>query len=578
MAGRDGARFATTRRNVSIGVVCLAGLAAILAWPSVLGAALDTRGLMPHGHCYLWNPTLVGLHVVSDGLIGLAYLAISVTLTVLVYRARSAIPFDWILLAFGAFILACGATHWMEIWTLWTPDYWISGNVKIVTAIASVSTALILPPLVPRVLQLVHAEDIAEDRRQQLLAAEERAALATREQALRREADEARAQAEEANRAKDQFLATVSHELRNPLSPILTWSRLLNAGTLDPDTSRQAIAAIERCAASQAQLIDDLLDVSRIVSGKFRLDVRPLDLPRVIEAALDSARPAADAKRVRVDVVVDPNASPISGDAERLQQVIWNLLSNAVKHTPRDGHVQVRLERINSHVELSVSDDGDGIDPAVLPRLFERFQQAETKSGRQGGLGLGLAIVRHIVELHGGSVSAQSEGLDRGSVFRVRLPLMPALPFDLRDSARRHPSAAGASEPLELADLSGVRVLVVDDEPDSNAAVQAVLVRCGADVRVAGSVQHALEIFGRWRPHVLVTDIGMPVQDGYALIAKVRARPPEQGGSVPALALTAYARTEDRVRTLAAGFQMHLAKPVDPSELGAVVARLARSS
>jgi len=578
MAERDGARPTTARRNAAIGAAFVAGVAAIIAWPTVVGPALDTRGLMPHGHCYLWNPTLVGLHVVSDGLIGLAYLSISVTLAYLVYHARSAIPFDWILLAFGAFILACGATHWMEIWTLWTPDYWISGNVKAVTALASVSTALVLPPLVPRVLRLVQAEHVAEDRRQQLVAAEERAALATREQALRREAEEARAQAEAANRAKDQFLATVSHELRNPLSPILTWSRLLNAGALDAETTRQAVAVIERCATSQAQLIDDLLDVSRIVSGKFRLDVRPLDLPRVIEAALQSARPAADAKRLRVDVVVDPNAGPVSGDAERLQQVVWNLLSNAVKHTPRGGHVQVRLERINSHVELSVSDDGDGIHPALLPRLFERFQQGDAQGGRQGGLGLGLAIVRHIVELHGGGVSAHSEGAGRGSVFRVRLPLMPALPLDLRDTARRHPSAAAAPEPLELADLEGVRVLVVDDEPDSNAAVQAVLARCGAEVRVAGSVEHALEIFGRWRPHVVVSDIGMPGEDGYALIAQLRARAPEHGGNVPALALTAYARTEDRVRTLAAGFQMHLAKPVDPSELGAAVARLARPS
>ncbi|RIK98800.1 MAG: hybrid sensor histidine kinase/response regulator [Proteobacteria bacterium] len=529
---------------------------------------------MPHGHCYLWQPGLVGLHFVSDSLIGLAYLSISATLLYFVTQARDEIPFSWVFLAFGAFILACGATHFMEVWTMWTPSYWASGNVKLVTAIASVATAVAIPPLVPRALRLVRAEQLAEERGIQLAEAEDRAALAARAVRAQQEAEAARAEAEAANRAKDQFLATVSHELRNPLSPILAWSRMLASGGLDADRTRQAVEAIERCAVAQAQLIDDLLDVSRIVSGKLRMDVRTLDLAAVIDAAVAAARPAADAKQIRVEVDVDPAAGPVLGDAERMQQVVWNLLSNAVKATSRGGHVRIRLARVASHVELSVADDGAGIEPALLPDLFQRFTQGEAgTTRRQGGLGLGLAIVRHIVELHGGSVRAESDGPGRGARFHVALPL-PAM-HPLGAPPRRHPSAAAALAADSLADLGGLRVLVVDDEPDSNAAVQAVLARCGADVRVAASAQQALDLFERWRPDVLVSDIGMPVEDGYALIARIRALPPERGGDVPALALTAYARSDDRVRTLAAGFQLHLAKPVEPSELGAAVARLA---
>lgn len=567
------------RRNLWIGGGFLAGIAAILSWPALVGRGLETSGYMPHGHCYLWQPPLVGLHLVSDGLIGISYLAISATLVYLVMRARSEIPFSWMFLAFGAFILACGATHFMEVWTMWTPSYWASGNVKLITAIASVTTAVALPPLVPRVLQLVRAESVAEDRRVQLVEAEQRAALAASADAARRDAEEARAEAERANRAKDQFLATVSHELRNPLSPILAWSRMLRAGALDGGQTQTALEAIERCAVAQAQLIDDLLDVSRIASGKFRMNVRQLDLPAVIDAAVSAARPAADAKQIRVQLVIDPQAGPISGDPERMQQVVWNLLSNAVKAAPKNGHIRIELARINSHIELSVTDDGEGISADLLPHLFERFRQAETGTTRShGGLGLGLAIVRHIVELHGGTVHARSDGPGHGAQFRIVLPLLPTSPAEPAASPRRHPATPLASAPATFASLDGVRVLVVDDEPDANAAVQAVLSQCGADVRVAASAQQAIEIFSRWRPHVLVSDIGMPVEDGYALIGRIRARGPAAGGDVPALALTAYARTDDRVRALAAGFQMHLAKPVDPTELGTAVARLARPS
>jgi signal transduction histidine kinase/ActR/RegA family two-component response regulator len=564
------------RRSVLLGAGLLLGVVGLLAWPRLVGDLLATQGYMPHGHCYLWQPGLVGLHLVSDTLIGVAYLAISMTLVFLVYRARTDIPFHWMFLAFGAFILACGATHFMEVWTLWTPSYWLSGNVKLVTAVASVTTAVVLPPLVPRVLQLVRAEKTAEAQRTRLVIAEERAKLLASEQKAREEAEAARALAEAASHAKDQFLATVSHELRNPLSPILSWSRMLRTGDLDAAHTRQAIEAIERCATWQAQLIDDLLDVSRIVSGKLRMDVRPLDLCPIVQAALDSARLAADAKQIRLYTVLDPRSGPIAGDPERLQQVVWNLLSNAIKFTPRGGRVQVRLERVNSHVELTVSDTGEGIEPSLLPHLFERFWQAGSGTTRRhGGLGLGLAIVRHIVELHGGTVRAESEGLRRGSLFHVMLPLMATTEREMADAERRHPGAGDAFAPVMAPDLGSVRVLVVDDEPNSNEAVRTVLSRCGAEVRVAASAPQAIEILDRWRPDVLVSDIGMPGEDGYALIARVRARPADRGGTLPALALTAFARSDDRVRTLAAGFQMHVAKPVDPSELAVAVARLA---
>jgi signal transduction histidine kinase/CheY-like chemotaxis protein len=536
--------------------------------PRALTDAFTARGYMPHAHCYLWQPQLVALHGISDLLIGLSYLVISLTLAFLVYRARDHIPFQWMVLAFGLFIIACGMTHFMEVITLWTPMYWLAGDVKVVTAMASVGTAACLPPLVPRILALVQAEDLAERRQEELVESSTRLA----------HAQEARARAEESDRAKDQFLAMVSHELRTPLSPILAWSRMLKLGKLAGDRQRAAFDAIERNASAQAQLIEDLLDVSRIVSGKLRLDVRPTALGSVIEAAVDALRPSAGAKQIRLQLVLDPRAGMVLGDPDRLQQVVWNLVSNAVKFTPKGGRVQVALERVNSHVELSVSDTGDGIPADVLARVFERFWQAEAGPNRRhGGLGIGLAIVRHLVESHGGEVSAHSDGPGRGSVFTVKLPLMVTTEH-VKDPERRHPSARDGAPATELARLDGVRALVVDDEPDSNEMVMALLGSCGAEVRVAASTAQTLDILDRWRPDVLVSDIGMPGEDGYALIAKVRARAADRGGNVPAVALTAYARVEDRVRILTAGFQMHVTKPVDPTELVAVVASVTGAS
>jgi PAS domain S-box-containing protein len=382
-------------------------------------------------------------------------------------------------------------------------------------------------------------------------------------------------QAEESNRLKDEFLATVSHELRTPLTAVLGWAHLLRSGQLDEESSARALETIDRNARAQNRMIEELLDVSRIITGKLRLDVRPVDLPLVVEEAVESVRPAADAKAVRLQLVLDPRAGPVSGDPDRLQQVIWNLLSNAVKFTHKGGRVQVRLERINSHVELTVSDTGQGIETEFLPFVFDRFRQADmTKRRAHGGLGLGLAIARHLVELHGGAVSAASGGPGRGATFTVTLPLL-VVRAEAGAAERRHPTAV-ESLPYESGPaLDGLRVLVVDDEPDTRELLAAVLKGRGAAVTLAASAGEALEALERETPHVLVSDIGMPGEDGYDLIRRVRALPPERGGNVPAAALTAYAREDDRIRALLAGFQIHIPKPVNPAELAAVVATLA---
>ena len=386
---------------------------------------------------------------------------------------------------------------------------------------------------------------------------------------------EARAEAEAASRAKDAFLATLSHELRSPLSPILAWARLLRQGMLDAEKTERALETIERSARSQAQLIDDLLDISRIVSGKLRLQVRPVQLTTVIEAAIEVVRPAADAKNIRIQTALDTETGPIAGDPDRLQQVVWNLLSNATKFTPKGGRVQVALERVNSHVEIAVSDTGQGVPAEFLPHLFERFQQAETGPSRtHGGLGLGLAIVRHIVELHGGTVHAESPGAGNGTTITVKLPCM-IFARTAGEIERRHPTLEALPAERNFPQLRDLRVLVVDDEPDSNEVVRTLLVSCGAEVRIAGSAAEGLRELQRWTPDVLISDIGMPCEDGYSFLGKVRARRGEIG-SIPAVALTAYATTEDRVRIFSAGFQVHVVKPIDPSELVTVVASVAR--
>jgi signal transduction histidine kinase/ActR/RegA family two-component response regulator len=396
-------------------------------------------------------------------------------------------------------------------------------------------------------------------------AERERARLLALEQAARQEA-------EEANRIKDEFLATLSHELRTPLNAILGWGQVLRAGKLHEAAADRALETIERNARAQAQLIADLLDISRIITGKLRLDFKPVELHRIIEAALDSAGPAADAKGIQLAVSLGALTNPVLGDGDRLQQVVWNLLSNAIKFTPHGGRVEVRLRELAPEAVIQVIDSGIGIRPEFLPHVFDRFRQAESSHTRShGGLGLGLSIVQHLVELHGGTVEVESPGEGQGATFTVKLPLRLELAEELPLEQR-----PALSQVWGLPDLlKDVRVLVVEDEADTRDLLVTALAQCGAEVVAAGSVPEALAAFDRVMPDVLVSDIGFPGEDGYSLIRKLRARAPSRGGRLPAVALTAYVREEDRRRALTAGFQTHLAKPVDPSELIMTVAQMA---
>ncbi|MBD0370010.1 MAG: PAS domain S-box protein [Pyrinomonadaceae bacterium] len=382
-------------------------------------------------------------------------------------------------------------------------------------------------------------------------------------------------EAQESNRLKDEFLATISHELRTPLTAILGWAHMLRTGQFGGESALKAFETIERNARAQSQLIDDLLDVSRIITGKLRIDVRPLDPNSFVEAAIEAVRPAAEAKGVRVQKIMDTGIVSVSGDPVRLQQVVWNLLSNAIKFTSRGGRVQVRLERVNSHVEIAVSDTGAGISQEFLPHVFDRFRQADQRTTRiHGGMGLGLAIVRHLVELHGGTVRAESPGEGQGSTFTVLLPVAPVYQSAF-EAERVHPAARDTLPSFECVDrLDGVHVLMVDDEPDTRELLKVGLRQCGAEVTVAATVAEALEAMRANVPDLIISDIGMPEEDGYELIRRVRALPEESGGRVPAIALTAYARVEDRMQALRSGYQMHVPKPVELAELVAVAASL----
>jgi signal transduction histidine kinase/ActR/RegA family two-component response regulator len=375
--------------------------------------------------------------------------------------------------------------------------------------------------------------------------------------------------AEDANRMKDQFLATLSHELRTPLNAIVGWTALLMQGNLAPDAAARAVAVIDRNARAQTKLIEDVLDVSRIVSGKLRLNVRALDLVAVVRAAAESVNHAANAKRIRMKLLLEAGTGNVSGDPDRLQQVVWNLLSNAIKFTPAGGTVTVRVEETESSVMLTVHDDGTGIPAEFLPHVFERFRQADASTTRaQGGLGLGLSIVRHLVELHGGTVRAESEGPGRGSTFTVALPFI-AEALAAPEAPRSRTAARGP-------DLHGLYVLVVDDEVDGRSFVETALAGHGAEVKGVGSADDALAAVVSRVPDAIVCDIEMPGRDGLQLIRDIRSLPAARG-RIPATALTAHVGPEDRVRSLVAGFQVHLGKPVDPLELAVVVAGLARA-
>lgn len=404
--------------------------------------------------------------------------------------------------------------------------------------------------------------DISERKR----AEEERSQLLASERA-------ARGAAERASRMKDEFLATLSHELRTPLNAIVGWSHLLLQGNNDADDLKRGLSTIERNARVQAQLIEDLLDMSRIISGKLRLDVQRVAPVIFVEAAIDSVRPAVEAKGIRLEKMLDPLAGPVAADPSRLQQVVWNLLSNAIKFTPKGAKIQVILERVNSHIELTVADTGQGIAPEFLPFVFDRFRQADASTTRkQGGLGIGLAIAKQLVELHGGSIRVTSLGEGQGSTFVVQLPLT-VVHAQADEGEHLHPRAArtaGVDGPR--VQLQGVKVLVVDDEQDARELIKRILLESKAEVLTAGSAAEALPILQAQKPDVLLSDIGMPHVDGYDFLRQVRSMNVERGGRIPAIALTAFARSEDRTRALMSGYQVHVAKPVEPGELVATVA------
>jgi CheY-like chemotaxis protein len=370
----------------------------------------------------------------------------------------------------------------------------------------------------------------------------------------------------------------LSHELRTPLNAIVGYSRLLRGAVLTGEKAERGLETLDRNASALTQIVEDVLDVSRIISGKIRLDVQPVELPLVVHNAVATIQPAADAKRVRLQTIVDPRVGPVSGDPDRLQQVIWNLLSNAVKFTPKNGRVQIRLQRVNSHVEIEVSDTGIGIRQDFLPHVFERFRQADAGTTRKtGGLGLGLSIVRHFIEMHGGTVHVASEGEGRGATFSVRLPLM-IVHANGSGQHREHPRTEKKSAPTRLASLHNIRVLAVDDEEDSLELLRVVLESAGAQVRTLSSPADALEQIATIKPDVLIVDLGMPLVDGFEFISRIRAASDAGVRDVPAAALTAFARSDDRTRALESGFELHLSKPVDPSELVASVATLVRRS
>jgi PAS domain S-box-containing protein len=420
------------------------------------------------------------------------------------------------------------------------------------------------------VIQVTDATEVAIFRRESVAMNQQLLLSATRQHELTETA-------ERANQLKDEFLATLSHELRTPLTSIVGWSKMLGDSKLDPVTTLRAIEVIRRNAQMQVQMVDDLLDASRIITGKLRLSVQPVDLGTIIIAAVDGLRPAAEAREIRLQLQLDAPAGQVSGDPDRLQQVVWNLISNAIKFTPKAGRVLVRLEHVESQAEITVSDTGQGIAPEFQPHVFERFRQADATSTRKfGGLGLGLAIVRQLVELHGGTVWVESEGEGLGSTFTVSLPLLAAHSAVSDTGSAQEWLESNVPQSECPPELTGLRVLVVDDDADTCELLRVILEGCGAQVKTASSAAAALEAVAEEAFDVLISDIGMPEEDGYSLIAKVRALGKEHGGKIPAAAaLTAYVGEEDRIRVLQSGFQIHVPKPVSPSELLAVVANLA---
>lgn len=539
---------------------------------------LNTDGFMPRWECGEWTEPHGWLHIVSDLMIFGAYFAIPLALWYFIAIKKHQVPFSLLFVLFGSFILSCGVTHLIDATLFWQPWYRLSGIIKLVTALVSWTTVLVLFRLLPRALALpgveqlnkqLHAE--MEQRRQ---AEDEREKMLVSERA-------AREQAEQAGRMKEEFVATLSHELRTPLNAILGYITLMREEEEGNDELLKKIEVIERNALAQKHLIEDLLDTNRIITGKLRLDVQPVDLGSMIEAALDTLRPQAFSKGVRLGKVTDCSPILVRGDPSRLQQVLWNLVNNAIKFTPSGGRIEVVLERVNSHVEVSVSDTGIGIEPDQLANIFERFTQVDSSSTRRyGGLGLGLAISKTLVEMHGGTILAKSPGKGKGATFRVSLPL-PALHAETGVALpRRHPhtSTPHSSMPAmpAMPRLDGLKLLVVDDDADSRELLKIALGQAGAEVHAASSAHDALSMAERMPLDVLISDIGMPEMDGLEMIARLRSHATCANRDIPAVALTAFAATEDRKRALLAGFDTFLSKPVDPGEVVAVISRMAK--
>lgn len=539
----------------------------------------------PRRQCMYYEAPVIWLHFFSDLIIAVAYYSIPVGLVYFVSR-RKDIAFHWIFLMFAGFILACGTTHVFGVIDLWYPVYKVDGIVRFLTAAISIVTAIALWPLIPKALALpspaqlenqvqLRTAELGETNRSLMMeirarekAEEERAVLLRRER-------EARAEAERANQMKDEFLATLSHELRTPLNAIMGWSHILRAQYSQDGALCEGLDVISRSTRTQVKLIEDLLDMSRIETGKINLDIQRVDFSDVVNATLQVIEPAAATKGIRLLKDIPPSAGKmVNGDSARLQQVIGNLLSNAVKFTPSDGTINVRLEYAGPEMRLTVADNGEGIRPEFLSHLFERFRQGDSSTTRRhGGLGIGLALVRKIVELHGGRVTAHSEGLGRGSQFVVTLPLRSASPGG---EAFADAASSPNSELAETgqAQLSRVRILVVDDQKEARDMLKRFLEGAGATVSVASSAQEAIELVKREPPDLLLSDIGMPDEDGYSLIRRIRSLSIEEGGAVPAVAVTAMARGDDRDRAIAEGFQQHLAKPFELDVLLKIVVGL----
>ncbi len=565
------------RLSAATGVAVAAALALLATQRHTPGA------LLPHGYCFTWNPALLWTHVTSDSLIGLAYISIPLTLLHLV-RKRADMPFNWIVTLFATFIVSCGATHWIEVWTVWNPDYWLSGSVKAITAAASVMTAVSLVYLVPRILAIPSSAQMdatlaaleREVARRRLVEEElraERAELERRVEARTAElavasaaAQAARAVADDANRQKDRFLAKVSHELRTPLQSTLTWAQALSLSVDDPQRARLAAARIIHNVRVQARLIDDLLDISRALSGKLQLAWQRADAVQAVQRAVDVVRDAARAQDVMIDWTSDSPGTPVATDPARLEQVAWNLVSNAVHASAPHGRVRVAMHQsADGTLRLVVEDQGRGIAAADLPHIFEPFLQAGVEGNRHQGLGLGLAIVHNIVTLFGGEIVAASDGPGHGARFSVTLPPAPE-----RESQDAPPTPAAALADTEMQRLQGLRVLYVEDEPELGEGVRQVLTALGVVVRWCRTFDDARQRIAESVPHgavdVLLSDLALDGDHiGLALLPLLRATP--GGASIPALIISAHGSEADRRRSMAAGFAAHLVKPVDGAEM-----------